>query len=420
MISGRELWGAEDDRPQAASYLNEIALCYPHAISFAAGAPDPAQYQGIELSEAIDRFLGHRCNDQPLDPRGMRALFEYGPAHGIIRPVVAERLRADGVRAEEEDIVVTVGVQEALLLCCRLWCATPADVVIVSDPGYLGIVDAASFLGIGVARVEAEQADERNWLDAIREACHDARASGGRPRLLYVTPDCANPTGSVLSDTGRRDLLRVASDLDLYIVEDSTYRFTLDDKPPTLMELDDGERVLHVGGYAKVGFPGARIGYVVAPQRVRTSAGTVVRAASLIARLKASVSLNTSPLAQAVMAGVMLLDPHREQRLGALYRRKLTVLTRSLTAVLGDDASGVTLHRSRGGFFLIADVPFRATLDHATLSAEKYGVLWMPLSLVSESSSAVGRVRLSCSYVAEAEIEEGAARFGAFVRGVEH
>lgn len=118
----------------------------------------------------------------------------------------------------------------------------------------------------------------------------------------------------------RRALLDLADREDLLLVEDNAYAFTAaeDDALPGLKALDARRRVVHLGTFAKVGFPGARVGYAVADQRVGRAGGDRSLAQEL-ADLKTMVTVNTSPLSQAVVGG-LLLEHGRSLR--ALARRK--------------------------------------------------------------------------------------------------
>ncbi|MEK8174875.1 aminotransferase class I/II-fold pyridoxal phosphate-dependent enzyme [Streptomyces sp. M19] len=182
----------------------------------------------------------------------------------------------------------------------------PTDVLAVATPCFVGITGAARLLDIEVTGIEEGAAGID--LDALAERCASARRAGRRVRACYVAPDFANPGGSRMPLERRRRLLELAEREDFWVLEDNAYGFTaaVGEELPPLKAIDPDRRVVHIGTFAKVCFPGARVGYVVADQRVGGADGGTLLADELAA-LKSMVTVNTSPLSQAVIGG-MLLD----------------------------------------------------------------------------------------------------------------
>src|SRR5205814_6339244 len=135
-------------------------------------------------------------------------LFQYGPTAGRIQDLIAAALRADeNIDVPPESIVVTVGCQEAMLLALRALVAGPGDVLLVSSPCYVGITGAARLLDIAVEPVPEGPAGV--CAEAVRAAARRVRAGGRRPRLFYVVPDFANPSGTSMPLAAREQLLAV-------------------------------------------------------------------------------------------------------------------------------------------------------------------------------------------------------------------
>lgn len=219
----------------------------------------------------------------------------------------------------------------------------------MADPCYPGVVGAARLLGIPVTDVREGTAGLD--VDHLAARCAQARAEGRRVRACYVAPDFSNPGGARMPLAARHALLDLAQREDLILVEDNTYAFTAseDDALPGLKALDTRRRVVHVGTFAKVGFPGARVGYAVADQRVGHSGGERSLAQEL-ADLKTVVTVNTPPLSQAVVGGLLLehgcslraLARRKAER----YRTNLVRLTDALERHLADGMPpGVSWHR---------------------------------------------------------------------------
>ena len=422
-----------DPNLDTMAFLNEVADRYPQAVSFAPGRPHEGFFEVEDVFAALDRYLAH-LRAQGRSAQSVRTtLYQYGPSAGIIRELIADSLLADeGIETDAAAIVVTVGAQEAMLLVLRALFAEPQDVLLVSTPCYVGIIGAAKLLGIRTATVP-ERADGLHPED-VRRAVADLRRSGLRPRALYLVPDHSNPSGNTIGVQARRDLLDLARENGLLLLEDSPYRLVSPgQRLPTLKALDGprtaGRRravdsvVVHIGSFAKSAFPGARVGYVLADQAVATGAADRdVLLADELARIKSMVTVNTSALSQAAVAGLLLGCRGRLSELNAAaaahYGENLRVLLEELAKRFPDSggrAEGPAWNEPRGGFFLTLSVPFRADEHALARSAQEYGVLWTPMAYFHPDGGGERQIRLSFSALTPAEIREGVARLARFV-----
>ncbi|MET7427263.1 PLP-dependent aminotransferase family protein [Dactylosporangium sp. NPDC005555] len=409
----------------AMTMLNEIVAEFPNAISFAPGAPYEPFFADIAVGPLLDTFVEARRAAGFSEEAVRRHLFQYGPSKGIINDLVAAALRADeGIDVSPDAIVMTVGCQEALFLTLRVL-HPPGASLAVTDPSYVGVVAAADSLDIAVRPVPDDGTGPD--LAALRATSERERAAGRRLRALYVSPDFANPSGSRLSLAARQRLLATASALDLMLIEDNPYAFTAapDDRLPSLKALDREGRVVHTGTFAKVAVPGARVGYVVADQWVKSRSGPPVRLAAMIAAAKNAVTLNTSPLAQALIGGLLI---RHGGSIAALGRRKAAHLRGNRAVLLerlvhhfgepGRPGAGVRWWASEGGYFVQVELPVEA--DEALLrhSAETFGVLWTPMRGFHLDGGGERRIRLSCSSLEHEEIVKGTAQLADFVNAL--
>lgn len=412
----------EDPVLGSIGFLNEVMGRYPDAISFAPGAPHPGLLDGLDPQRCVERFLEHLVRERGLKPAdARRVLYEYGPSRGLVNDLVADALRRDhGIDVPPGALVITVGAQEGMLLTLRALFGSPADRLAVASPCFVGITGAARVLDIDVIGVEETAAGLD--LDALAEACAAARRAGGRIRACYVAPDFANPGGSRMAPEHRRRLLALAEREDFLVLEDNAYGFTAapEDTLPPLKATDPGRRVVHIGTFAKVGFPGARVGYVVADQEVAAPDGGRTLLADALAAVKTMVTVNTSPLTQAVVGGMLLEHGGSLRELGRrkaeLYRRNLRLLTDALDRHLPPGtADGIRIGRPEGGFFVLMRLPVRVDAALLELSAAGYGVLWTPMAPFHLTDAGADQLRLSCSYLDPEEIETGVRRLAAFL-----
>ncbi len=161
---------------------------------------------------------------------------------------------------------------------------------------------------LGVEVVPVPESSDGLRPETVAEVARAVRASGRVPKALYLVPNFANPSGVSLPVSTRRHLLDVAAEEDLLILEDDPYGlFGLDDEVrPALKSLDTDQRVIYLGSFAKSCFPGARVGFLVADQTVVDAAGNRTLLADELSTVKSMVTVNTSPVAQAIIGGVLV------------------------------------------------------------------------------------------------------------------
>ncbi|MFC9328854.1 aminotransferase class I/II-fold pyridoxal phosphate-dependent enzyme [Kitasatospora sp. NPDC057015] len=429
-IDRRDLHGALAE-PVLGSigFLNEVMGRYPDAVSFAPGAPHPALLRELDLDRYVRRYLDHLGDDRGLEPDRARLLLaEYGPSRGLINDLLARALRLDqGLDVPERAIVVTVGAQEGMLLALRVLHRSTDDLLAAVTPCFPGVLGAARLLDIGVLPVHESPVGID--FDELAGVCRAARSVGRRVRTLYVAPDYSNPSGTVLDQPARLRLLAAARREDFLILEDGAYGFTAAPGAalPTLKSLDTDGRVIHLGTFAKVCLPGVRVGFVVADQPVRDTdgaRGTGRLLADELAAAKTVVTVNTSPIGQAVVGGMLLEHGGSLAALGrersVLYRRNLDLLLRALRRRLSPDAPGVppgiSWNRPTGGFFVRLRLPCPVDAELLEYSASRYGVLWTPMSAFHLDGAGDHELRLSCSYLDPDQIEEGVDRLARFLR----
>jgi (S)-3,5-dihydroxyphenylglycine transaminase len=409
--------------PVAASmnFLNEVAGRFPAAISLAAGRPFDEFYDVTDVERYLAAYVAHLRAGGMSEPRVRQAILQYGRTNGQLGMMISRMLEIDeGISVPDESIMVTSGCQEAMIIALRGLAAEPEDVVLAAEPCYVGFTGAARVLGVPV--VPVPETAQGLTPAAVARVAREVRASGRRPRALYVVSNFANPSGVSLSDEARRGLLEVAADEDLLILEDDPYGlFGSDDRHrPALKSLDTDQRVIYLGSFAKSVFPGARVGFLVADQAVVSADGHRSLLADELSTVKSMVTVNTSPIAQAVIGGVLVscgysLRAANQEKI-SFYRRNMAALLAALERHFADPA--ITWNTPSGGFFAVLNVPVRADEKLLELSARDYGVLWTPMSFFYTRGGGSHAIRLSCSALATGQVEEGVRRLAALIADV--
>ncbi|WP_082814988.1 PLP-dependent aminotransferase family protein [Collimonas fungivorans] len=407
------------------NFLNEVMDRFPQAISFAPGAPYAGFFEGTDIAAHIERYCDYLATERKFSPEKIRKhLYQYGPSRGQINDLIAQALFTDeGIEVTGESIVVTVGCQEAILLVLRALCASKNDVVAVVNPCFAGIAGAARLLDVEILPVE-ETEQGFDWAKLTFD-CQLLRQSGKRVTAMYVAPDFSNPSGTVLSLNARHELLAFAKHENFVVLEDNAYGFTAssDTKLPTLKALDNGRQVIYFGTCAKTCMPGVRVGFVVADQLVVDGNISLGILAHQLASLKSMVTVNTSPICQAIVGGMLLENGCSISALSApkasFYRSNLSYLLAALDLhmrVGSEPINYISWNQPQGGFFVRMKLPVIVDLALLDYCANKYGVLWTPMSFFMVGEHKSYEIRLSCSYLDPNQIDEGVRRLARFVR----
>lgn len=403
-----------DPAISSMNLLNELIDEYPVAISMAAGRPYEEFFDIRLIHEYIDAYCAHLREDRKLDEAGVtRTLFQYGTTKGVIADLIAKNIAEDeNIDAAPESVVVTVGAQEAMFLVLRTLRAGDRDVLLAPAPTYVGLTGAALLTDTPVWPVRSTE----NGIDPDDLVLQLKRADeqGKRVRACYVTPNFANPTGTSMDLPSRHRLLDVAEQNGILLLEDNAYGLFGSERLPSLKSLDRSNSVVYIGSFAKTGMPGARVGFAVADQRM-ADGGLY---ADQLSKLKGMLTVNTSPIAQAVIAGKLLLNDFSLTKANAreiaIYQRNLRLTLGELDRRLGSCA-GVSWNTPTGGFFVTVTVPFVADDELLEVAARDHGVLFTPMHHFYGGKGGFHQLRLSISLLTPELIEEGVARLAALI-----
>jgi DNA-binding transcriptional MocR family regulator len=386
-----------------ASEIRELLklLDQPGVISFAGGIPDPALFPVQQAAEAYAAILG--------DAAAAGGSLQYSVSEGYqpLRQWIVRHMGSLGVPCDADNVVITSGSQQALEFLGRLL-LSPGDTALTMAPTYLGALQA--FSAYEPRYDEQRPEDGNRTLASYADA---ARVAAGAVKFAYVVPSFANPTGETLSLAARENLLDLAAELDIPVIEDAAYamlRFEGEPVPPILaLEIArrgsiDAARTIYCGTFSKVMSPGLRIGWIVAPK-------PLIRRLVMI---KQASDLNNATLNQMVMH--RMAEAAFEERVAAScahYRRRRDAM---LAALARHMPKGVSWTEPKGGLFTWLRLP--EGQDGAALltrSLAEAKVAFVPGSAFFFDDRARNTARLSYSLPGEDKIEEGIARLARLV-----
>lgn len=222
----------------------------------AGGPPSPAL--GTLPPEWLDPGLLQRALRRVATGSGDSWL-RYGDPHGdpALRAALVRRLADLGIPAEPRQVITTVGATHALDLIARTL-LQPGDAVLVDEPGWA--VEYARLSRAGMRLLPVPRGPEGPDL-----AVMSSLLAAHRPRLYLTVSVLHNPTGASLSAAAAHQVLRLAEQHDLTVVEDDTYAWLAPPHAPRLSQLDALSRTLYVSGFSKVLVPQWRVGFMAAP-----------------------------------------------------------------------------------------------------------------------------------------------------------
>ena len=389
------LWSARANAMKASEIRELLKLTeQPDIISFAGGLPDPHAFPVEEVTEAADRVLKQHPH---------RA-FQYSTTEGIteLREAVSEYLGKQGMDLHEDDILITNGSQQGLDLLGRVL-LDPKDTIVVSNPSYLGALQAFNFYDIKYAGASSD--GDGVIPDALDENLSRLKKAGVHPKFMYLVPTFQNPSGTVIPESRRRRILDLAHEHDLLIIEDDPYgRLRFDgDEVPTMKSMDKEDRVLYLGTFSKILVPGFRLAWTAGPSEL----------VHKMVVSKQSVDLCTNAFTQFIAADMLasgVIDRHLPKIISN-YRTKRDAMLGAMDKHFPKE--GVTWTKSQGGMFTWAEMPESVDTVPMLERAIEKRVAYVPgKPFYADPDLGQNTMRLNFTHPSVEKIETGIERLG--------
>jgi 2-aminoadipate transaminase len=334
------------------------------------------------IARSLPALAGH------LDPLGWLPL----------RREIVRHLVARGIECQPADVAVVNGAQQAVDAAAHAL-LDPGDTVVMEQPGYFGAALAftacqSNLVGVGV--------DEQGLRTAELARVLQAR----RVKLLYTTPASQCPTGAVMGETRRRELLALADEHQVPILEDdydSELRFQ-GAPVPALKTLDRAGQVIHAGTFSKVLFPTLRVGYVVAARPLLEK--------MVLARVSADFATGAVPqaaLAALLRSGMLARHVRRMRRLYAERQRAM------LDALARHMPAGTKWSAPPGGHMLWLRLP-AVDPDRVFHDAAAEGIAYTRGEVFHFDGRGTEYLALSFANLTPLRIADGVALLAAVVR----
>ena len=375
-----------------------------------AGLPPPAvKYTGLPKYNFTG---GNNDSDElPLDglvaaadavlKREGRSLATYGLASGPLgyrplREFLVQKLKRDaGIACTADEILVTSGSLQALDLVNGVL-LTRGDTVIIEQDCYQGSINRLIRLGVNMIGIPLDNDGMR--IDLLASALDDLKRRGIRAKYIYTIPTVQNPTGSIMPESRRAELVRLATEYGVPIFEDDCYADLVwsGQRPPAIYAMSPNGGVIHIGSFSKSIAPALRVGFIVAPWDVMSR------------MLALKTDAGSGALEQMVLAAYC--KPHFASHVPALtkvLRTKLDTLMEALNEQFGTAAE---FEEPKGGIFLWVKLPDQVDTLKLYQAALAAGVSINPGPEWSTNKGhSSSRLRLCFASPTHQQIREGVA-----------
>jgi len=360
----------------------------PEIISFGGGLPNPDSFPLEDVKKIFDDLI----------MKNGKRMLQYGATEGLnsLNVALAKRLNEkEKISCGPENIIQTTGSQEALYMVGKIF-ADPGQYVISEAPTYTGTITALRASNIRMIGIEMDHYGMK--IDSLR----DTLRRYPDPKFIYVIPNFQNPTGITMSLERRKELLEIAEERNLTIIEDDPYgalRFS-GSHIPSLKSLDRSGNVVYLGTFSKVLAPGFRLGYVVATP-------DVIEKLNLA---KQALDLASSTLSEYI-AEAYLSEGYIEKQIPkiiSLYKEKRDLMIESFENYFPDD---VEFTRPNGGMFIWVTRKGSDT-DKLFPIAMKKKVAYVVGSAFYPDENNHESMRLNYTYSSNENIIEGVKRLG--------
>ena len=366
----------------------------PEVVSLAGGMPYVRAISPDQIKTTLNRVI---------DESGPEALqYGSGQGHPLLREHITRIMALEGIAARPDDVVVTTGSQHGLDLVARLF-INPGDVVLAESPSYVGALGVFRSYQADVRHVQID--DEGIIPAALSAAITQAQAENRPIKMIYLIPNFQNPAGVTLSAARRLEIIDIAHDAGILIVEDNPYGLLWFDQPaPPAMRAAGDKGIIYLGSFSKTFAPGLRVGWVVAPHGIREK---------LILANEAAV-LSPSTFSQLVVADYLSQTDWQAQitSFRELYRERRDAMVSALAHELPD----IEHTTPGGGFFLWLTLPEGLNSKEMLPRAVTELVAYTPGTAFFADDRGVQHLRLAFCYPPAEKIAEGVARLAKVIR----
>jgi DNA-binding transcriptional MocR family regulator len=417
----------EDDalveaRPRSGYYVRSRPnmAVLPPAVSTPAAQPSPVSGQDlvlglvkathvdglVQLGAAVPDacFLPTRAVERALARsarlhRSRLAAYEFPPGLPELRRQIARRMVQAGCAVDADEVVITNGCQEALVLALQA-VTRPGDVVAIESPTFYGLLQALEALELEALEIPTDPVDGLS-LEALQLALERWPV-----KVCVATPSFSNPLGYCMSPARKRRLLELLGRHRVPLIEDDLYGdlgFAAQRPPPCLSLVEgSGAEVIYCSSFSKTLSPGLRVGWIlrwILPGRHK----------GRVEYLKYVLNLATPTVSQLALAE-LLGGGGYERHLRTVRGDYARALERMIEAVMRHFPPGTRITQPAGGFVIWVELAPDVDSLELARRARAEGISIAPGPIFSATQKYRNFMRLSCACPWDGRIEAALGR----------
>jgi 2-aminoadipate transaminase len=372
----------------------------PGSISFIYGLPDSNTFPVEELVLAFNSALRDKAD----------LALQYGPeqGYGPLIDYLREKMRQDeGLELERPQIKLSGGASQALDHCCTLF-SKFGDKIVVEAPTYHESL--LLFRNHGLQPLQGPVDAEGMRTEELKSCLENLASKGEKPSFIYTIPTFQNPSGITLAEERRKEILRLAGEMDVLVVEDDVYRDLAYERleVPSLFSLGGGRRVVRLGSFSKIIAPGLRLGWILGPE------GFIDRFVQSGLRNMGGGANPLTAIAMAAYCQRGSLEPHIDS-LKLVYKKRRDVMLQSLEANMPE---GVEWTQPGGGFFIWLTLPAPLKAADVKKASEQEKILLLAGDPFFAKQPSGQHLRLAFSFVPPEKIQEGIEKLASILQSL--
>ncbi len=363
----------------------------PGIVALAGGSPSVASLPLESLGAMVGELVASR---------GAAALqYATGQGDPLLRELICEVMALEGISATADDVLVTVGSQQALDIVSRVF-LDPGDVVLAEAPSYVGALGTFAQYQADVVHVAMDAAGL--VPEALEAAIDGLQRAGKRMKFLYTVPNYHNPAGITLAAERREVILAICERAGLLVLEDNPYGLLGFDGPPLpALRSRSSAGVVYLGSFSKTFAAGLRVGWVTAPPAV------------LAKLLLASEATTLCPVTLSQHVVTAYLSTHDWKGQIDVFRDVYRARRDACLAALAEFLPTATWTHPAGGFYVWVTLPEGIDAKRMLPRAIEGGVAYVPGVGFYGDGQGGRHLRLAYSLPTPEGITEGVRRLGA-------
>ncbi len=374
-----------------ASIYGDIASHDHKVINFALAVPDPSLLPLAKMNKSVIHSIRH--------DKDACFAYEHPQGNPELRKQIAKLSFNWGGKIKADDVVVTSGCLEAVMLCLKA-VTKSGDTVAVETPNYFGILQAIESMGLKVVEVPS------CFISGIDPADLEAVIKKHAVKACVVVPNFNNPLGGCMPDENKKKLVELITKYNIPLIEDDIYGelYFGKQRPLTCKYYDTKGLVMHCSSLSKSLAPGYRIGWVIPGKFIEQ-----------VKQLKRMQNISCPTLTQVAMAH-FLKNGRYEYHLKNMRKALHTQSLRYVQAIIDYFPADSKVSRPQGGFVLWVQLNKKVNAFKLRTEAMKHHISVVPGKIFSPSGGYNNCIRVSFGKPWDADADYGLMMLGKIIK----